>query len=357
MRQPRLLLLPGLVLCLIFLGVLSAPAQVNVVTQHNDPARTGQNLSETTLMPSNVNASQFGLLFRNAVDNQVYAQPLVVSAVNIGGGIHNVVYVATTSNSVYAFDGDTGTQYWHVNLGTPISNNDYGAGCVDINGNAGIIGTPAIDPASGTLYVVNSLNSAGAFSFMLHALDITTGGDRTGSPVQISNAGFTPLTQNQRAALTLANGNLLIPFSSHCDMGTYHGFLFSYDPSTLAKVAVFNASPSGSGNSLWMSGQGPAVDAAGNIYFGTSNGTWDGVSNFSESFLKLNSNLTLADWMTPANHANLDGGDADIDTSGPLLIPPGNRLVMVGKTATGYVINAGNLGHLGDASEIGRAHV
>jgi len=303
-------------------------------------------------MPSNVNASQFGLLFRNAVDNQVYAQPLVVSAVNIGGGIHNVVYVATTSNSVYAFDGDTGTQYWHVNLGTPISNDDYGAGCVDINGNAGIIGTPVIDPASRTLYVVNSLNSTGAFSFMLHALDITTGADRTGSPVQISNAGFTPVTQNQRAGLALANGNLLIPFSSHCDMGTYHGFLFSYDPSTLAKVAVFNASPSGSGNSLWMSGQGPAVDAAGNIYFGTSNGTWDGVSNFSESFLKLNSNLTLADWFTPANHANLDGGDADIDTSGPLLIPPGNRLVMVGKTATGYVINAGNLGHLGDASAV-----
>jgi hypothetical protein len=352
MIRPRHLLLPGLLLCLIFSAALSAPAQVSVVTQHNDLARTGQNLSETTLTPSNVNVNQFGLLFRSTVDNQVYAQPLVVSAVNIGGGTHNVVYVATTSNSVYAFDGDTGTQYWHVSLGTPISNTDYGAGCVDINGNAGIIGTPVIDPASGTLYVVNSLNKAGVFSFMLHALDITTGADRTGSPVQISNAGFAPLTQNQRAGLALANGNLLIPFSSHCDMGTYHGFLFSYDPSTLAKVAVFNASPTGSGDSLWMSGQGPAVDVAGNIYFGTSNGTWDGVSNFSESFIKLNPGLTLADWFTPANHANLDGGDADIDTSGPLLIPPGNRLIMVGKTATGYVINAGNLGHLGDASAV-----
>src|SRR5258708_13053610 len=131
MRQPRLLLLPGLVLCLIFLGVLSAPAQVNVVTQHNDPARTGQNLSETTLMPSNVNASQFGLLFRNAVDNQVYAQPLVVSAVNIGGGIHNVVYVATTSNSVYAFDGATATQYCHVTIRTPLSTTHSAAGSLD----------------------------------------------------------------------------------------------------------------------------------------------------------------------------------------------------------------------------------
>jgi hypothetical protein len=347
------LLVPSLaVLFLIFPAAQRSLGQVNVVTQHNDLARTGQNPSETTLTPSNVNVNQFGLLFRNTVDNQVYAQPLVVSAVNIGGGTHNVVYVATTSNSVYAFDGDTGTQYWHVNLGTPISNGDYGAGCVDINGSAGIIGTPVIDSVSGTLYVVNSLNNAGAFSFMLHALDITTGADRTGSPVQITNAGFTALTQNQRAGLALANGKVLIPFSSHCDMGNYHGFLFSYDPSTLAKVAVFNASPTGNGNSLWMSGQGPAVDASGNIYFGTSNGTWDGVSNFSESFLKLSPNLTLEDWFTPANHANLDGGDADIDTSGPLLIPPGNRLTMVGKSAVGYVINSANLSHLGDASAV-----
>jgi outer membrane protein assembly factor BamB len=348
----RLLLPSAVILFPIFPAAQRALGQVNIVTQHNDLARTGQNLSETTLTPSNVNVNQFGLLFKNTVDNQVYAQPLFVSAVNIGGGTHNLVYVATTSNSVYAFDADTGTQYWHVNLGTPIANTDYGSGCVDINGNAGIIGTPLIDPVSETLYVVNSLNNAGAFSFMLHALDITTGADKTGSPVQITNAGFNPLTQNQRAGLALANGSLLVPFSSHCDMGNYHGFLFSYDPSTLAKVAVFNASPTGNGNSLWMSGQGPAVDASGNIYFGTSNGTWDGVSNFSESFLKLSPSLTLEDWFTAANHANLDGGDADLDTSGPLLIPPGNRLVMVGKSATGYVVNSGNLGHLGDASAV-----
>jgi Malectin domain/Fibronectin type III domain/PQQ enzyme repeat len=346
------LLLPSVAVLYLTFSAAETRAQVEVVTQHNDLARSGQNLNETILTPSNVNTNEFGLLFRNDVDNQVYAQPLFVSGVSIGGGSHNVVYVATTSNSVYAFDGDTGTQYWHVNLGTPISNNDYGAGCVDINGDAGIIGTPVIDPASRTLYVVISLKAAGVFSFMLHALDISTGADRTGSPVQITNAGFTPLTQNQRAGLALANGTLLIPFSSHCDMGTYHGFLFSYDPSTLAKVAVFNTSPTGNGNSLWMSGQGPAVDASGNIYFGTSNGTWDGVSNFSESFIKLHPNLALADWFTPANHTNLDGGDADINTSGPLLVPPGNRLIMIGKSAKGYVINSGNLGHLGDASAV-----
>src|ERR1700746_1288236 len=138
----RLKLLPssGLVFSLVVLAVVSAVGQVNVVTQHNDLARTGQNLSETTLTPSNVNVNQFGLLFRSTVDNQVYAQPLVVSSVSIGGGTHNVVYVATTSNTVYAFDADTGTQYWSKNLGAPISNANYGTGCVDINGKAGLSG-------------------------------------------------------------------------------------------------------------------------------------------------------------------------------------------------------------------------
>jgi len=337
---------------MLLMAVVSTFAQVNVTTQHNDLARTGQNLNETVLTPSNVNVNQFGLLFKAPVDNQVYAQPLYLANVSIGGGTHNVVYIATTSNSVYAFDADTGTQYWHTNLGTPIANTDYGAGCVDINGNAGIVGTPVIDPAAGTLYVVNSLHSGGTFSFMLHALSTTTGADKAGSPVQITNSAFAPLLQNQRAALALSNGNVLVPFSSHCDMGSYHGFLFSFNASTLAQVAVFNTSPTGGGNSLWMSGQGPAVDSANNIYFGTSNGTWDGVSNFSESFIKLNPNLTLADWFTAANHANLDGGDSDLDTSGPLLIPPGNRLIMVGKSATGYLVNSANLGHLGDATAV-----
>src|SRR5581483_8709314 len=163
---------------MLLMAVVSTFAQVNVTTQHNDLARTGQNLNETVLTPSNVNVNQFGLLFKAPVDNQVYAQPLYLANVSIGGGTHNVVYIATTSNSVYAFDADTGTQYWHTNLGTPIANTDYGAGCVDINGNAGIVGTPVIDPAAGTLYVVNSLNNGGAFSFMLHALDITTGADK-----------------------------------------------------------------------------------------------------------------------------------------------------------------------------------
>jgi hypothetical protein len=349
--RPKILSWVSFISMALLIG-MSGQAQVSVLTQHNDLGRTGQNLNETTLTTANVNVNQFGLLFRASVDNQVYAQPLVVPNVSIGGGVHNVVYVATTSNSVYALDADTGTQYWHVNLGTPISNANYGTGCVDINGNAGIVGTPAIDSSAGTIYVVNSLNSSGTFSFMLHALSLTTGADKAGSPVQITNSGFTATAQNQRAALALTGGNILVPFSSHCDMGTYHGFLFSYNASTLAKGPVFNTSPTGNGDSLWMSGQGPVVDSSGNIYFGTSNGTWDGTSNFSESFIKLNSSLALTDWFTAANHANLDSGDLDLDTSGPLLIPPGGRLFMVGKSNTGYVINTANLGHLGDASAV-----
>src|SRR5258708_15093546 len=182
---------------LILLSGITALAQVNVVTQHNDLGRTGQNLSETALTPSNVNVNQFGLLFKVAVDNQVYAQPLVVANVSIAGGTHNVAYVATTSNSVYALDADNGTQYWHVNLGTPISNANYGTGCVDINGNAGIVGTPVIDSAAGTLYVVNSLNNGGAFSFMLHALNIATGADKKGDPVAVTKPRFHALAQKQ----------------------------------------------------------------------------------------------------------------------------------------------------------------
>ena len=337
---------------LLFVAALPSLAQVSATMQHNDLNRSGDNLSETILTKTNVNVNTFGLLFRLTVDNQVYAQPLVVANESIAGGTHNVVYVATTSNSVYAFDADTGTQYWHVSLGTPISNVDYGRRCVDINGDAGIVGTPVIDTTNHTIYVSNSLKKAGAFSFMLHALSLSTGAENPGSPVQITTSGFSALAQNQRAALLLANGNLYVPFSSHCDLGTYHGYLFSYNPTSLGLNGVFNTSPTGNGDSLWMSGQGPSVDSSGNIYFGTSNGTWDGVSNFSESFIKLSSSLALLDWFTAANHATLDGSDLDLDTSGPLLIPGTNRLFMVGKSKTGYVIDSTNLGHLGDATAI-----
>jgi len=353
MRKHSLALYVLSLALLVLLLNLPTLAQVSVTTQHNDLNRAGDNLSETVLTKSNVNSTSFGLLYKISVDNQVYAQPLVVSGLNIGGDTHNVVYVATTNNSVYAFDADSGAQYWHVNLGTPISNANYSTDCPDINGNAGIIGSPVIDIANNTIYVVNSLNNpSGTYSFQLHSLSLTTGADNSGSPVQITASGFVATAQNQRAGLLLANGDLYVPFSSHCDLGTYHGYLISYNPTTLAQNAVFNTSPSGNGDSLWESGQAPTVDGSGNIYFGTSNGSWDGVSNFSESFIKLSPTLALEDWFTAANHASLDSDDQDLDTSGPLLIPGSTRLFMVGKSGTGYVINSADLGHLGDASAV-----
>ena len=335
----------------LLLGVSPSLAQVNVTTQHNDNNRSGDNLNETILTKANVNATTFGRLAKIPLDNQVYTQPLVVSGVSISGGTHNVVYVATTNSTVYALDADTGRKYWSRNLGPTLTNADLGL-CTDINGEMGIIGTPVIDVATNTIYVVNFFNSSGAYSFQLHALNLATGADNSGSPVQIMTSGFVPAAQNQRAALTLASGNLYIPFGSHCDSGAYHGYLFSYNPATLALNGVFNTSPGGNGDSLWMSGQGPAVDASGNIYFGTSNGTWDGTQDFSESFIKLSPMLQREDWFTPANHSFLDANDEDLDTSGPLLIPGSASLFMVGKTGTGYVINSGSMGNLGDANAL-----
>ena len=221
----------GGVLC--FLGAFhgaQCQARVSVLTQHNNRQRTGANLKETILTPANVNVKRFGMLFKRVVDDQVYGQPLVVTDVKIGGGTHDVVYITTVKNSVYAFDAndaDAAAPFWHVNFGTPANVNDWNFGCTDINGNMGIVGTPVINEASGTLYVVALTRIKDAFVQRLHALDISTGVDLPGSPVTISAPAFNPLMQNQRPALLLANRQVYIGYSSHCDKGPYHGFLIS----------------------------------------------------------------------------------------------------------------------------------
>ncbi len=338
---------------LAIMGLTAAvAAQVNVLTQHNDNARTGANLNESILMPSNITVGQFGMLFKKTVDDQVYAQPLYVSNVSIASGIHNVVYVATVSNSVYAFDADSGAQLWHVNFGTPQNINDGGWSCTDVTGNMGIIGTPVIDANSQTLYVVARTNEGGSFFQRLHALDITTGADKPGSPVEVTTSGFSELMQNQRPALLLANGIVYVGEGSHCDVGPYKGYVFGFNATTLAQVGVFNPEPGSDGASLWQTGQGPAADASGNVYFITSNGTWDGVSNFSDSFIKLTPNLALADWFTPSDHATLSGGDTDINAAGASLIPGTNLVVGGGKQGKMYVLNTANMGHLGSSNAL-----
>ena len=339
----------------VLLLVLPAFAQVNVLTQHNDNARTGTNLNETILTPSNVNVNQFGMLFKRVVDDQVYGQPLVVTNVNIAGGTHNVVYVTTVHNSVYAFDADNVSAtapYWHVNLGTPVPAAGH-FGCTDMTGNMSIVGTPVIDANTNTLYVVSLTPSGTSFVQHLHALDISTGAEKFGGPVQITASEFNALNQNQRPALLLANGNVYIGYSSHCDQNTYHGFLIGYSASTLQQIGVFNSSPntSGKGDSIWHSGTGPAVDANGNIYVITGNGTWDGVSRFSETFVKLSPSLHMIDWFTPHDHATLDSADADVNSGGPMLLPGTNLLIGGGKGAKLYVIDTNNFGHLGNSTD------
>ena len=332
-------------------------AQVDVLTQHNDNARTGVNLREALLTPSNVNENQFGMLFKRVVDDQLYTQPLVATSVQVNGGTRDLVYVTTVNNSVYAFDandGEASLPIWHVNFGAPANLHSTNFGCLDINGQMGIIGTPVIDKARGVLYVV-ALTRAGplnepltGFTQRLHALDLATGADMPESPVAITAEGFNALMENQRPALMLANGMVYVGYASHCDKEPYHGFLFAYDAKTLKQVSVLNTSPTGSEASIWQSGQGPAADEEGNVYVVTGNGSWDGVNNFSESFLKLNPQLKLLDWFTPTNHVVLDKRDEDLDSSGATLIPGTHLVLGGGKEGVLYTLDTRNLGHLGD---------
>jgi hypothetical protein len=347
---------------LIFLSLLviagsQLEAQVDMLTQHNDNFRTGVNLQETVLSPANVNKAHFGMLFKREVDDQLYTQPLVVTGVTVGGGKRDLVYVTTVNNSVYSFDANdaaASAPVWHVNFGTPANVNSTNFGCLDINGQMGIVGTPVIDKERGVLYVV-ALTRVGkrtgpgtGFTQKLHELDLATGADLPESPVTIQAEDFDPLMQNQRPALALANGMVYVGYASHCDKDPYHGFLFAYGAKQLRQVSVLNTSPTGAEASIWQSGQGPAVDAQGNVYVVTGNGSWDGKQNFSESFLKLAPDLHLLDWFTPTDHFMLDKDDLDLNSSGATLIPGKNLVLGGGKSGVLYVLDTKDLGHLGD---------
>ena len=339
-------------ICLAFLAFpVAAPAQVDVLAHHNNRERTGVNLQETVLTPANVNTKQFGMLFKRVVDDQLYSQPLVVSNLKIAGGWHEVVYVTTVNNSVYAFDANDASAtapLWHVNFGTPAGVHDADFTCTDINGNMGIVGTPVINAEKTALYVVALTKAGGQFSQRLHALDLATGADLPNSPATITAPDFDPIWQNQRPGLFLSGGNVFIGYASHCDNGPYHGFLLGYNAASLKQVGVFNTSPGGEEASIWQSGQPPAVDDNGNIYFITGNGSWNGTTQFSESFIKLDPHMHLVDWFTPTNHFQLDKDDNDLNSSGAVLIPGTHLVIGGGKEGVLYVINTNHFGHLGD---------
>jgi hypothetical protein len=366
-----------------------------VLTYHNNLSRDGANQKEYALTPSNVTPSTFGKLFSCPVDGALYAQPLWVPKVNIGGGTHNVILVATMRDSVYVFDADASPckAYWSKQLipagETWGSFNDLGSS--DIFPDIGILGTPVIDPLTKAVYLVTKTKttSSGAYQQRLHALNLADGSERTNSPVAINSTitlpgtcqggttvAFNPLRENQRPGLALVNGTVYIAWASHGDQDhpeidpadQYHGWVISYNASTLARINAWNSSPNKLGSTttwtcrggIWMSGGAPAADSSNDIYVMTGNGVFDantGGSNYGESYVKLTSSLGVADYFTPLDQSSLSAGDQDVgsggtailidQTSGPFL----HLMVGAGKSGVFYVLNRDNMGHYNPASD------
>jgi Ricin-type beta-trefoil lectin domain-like len=358
----------------------AAPANTAVTTYHNDNLRTGQNPNESILTTSNVNSSQFGKRVTYSVDGQVYTQPLFVPNVTINGATHNVVYIATENDSVYAFDADQTSAVaplWKTSfLGsnvTPVPAGDlFPSGeNHDIDPIIGITGTPAIDSGSNILYVVAMTKESGKYVQRLHALDITTGSEKAGSPIPIQasvngtgydNSGgkisFNSKTENQRPALLLVNGVVYISWSSFGDNGPYHGWLigYSYTNSALHQVSAYNDSANGNEGGIWMSGSGPAADSSGNIYLLTGNGSFDlntGGPDSGDTFLKMSAQngLSVSDSFTPFNQSCFAAADTDLGSGGGLLLPDQTNtshphlIIGAGKEGRIYVVNRDSMGH------------
>ena len=348
-------------------------AQINVLTNRYDPARTGANLAETTLTTANVDATRFGKLYSYPVDGGIYAQPLYVAGVAINGTRHNVLYVATMNDTLYAFDADSPspTPLWTAAFANPPSSTPVpiidivGVNNRNIVGNVGIQSTPVIDPATNTLYLVARTKESGAYVQRLHAIDITNGHARAGSPATIaasvpgtamdSTVGpngrvvtFDPKMHVQRAGLALSHGVVLIGWAAHEDITPSHGWIMGYDAATLAQVASIAITPDDMLGGVWQGGRAPTIDAAGNAYFTTGNGDWNGTTNFGESLLKFGvstTGLTLLDYFTPSNEQNLTIDDDDLSGSGFTLLPGTHLMIGGGKEGVLYLVNADNLGH------------
>jgi hypothetical protein len=346
----------------------------------NDLKRTGANVSETILTPANVTAATFGRLSCKAVDGEIYAQILYVPGVDFGAkGKHNVIVVATMRNHIYVIDADDGnTVLWDKAYGMPVgpasalATEGTLATCapyLDISQWVGILSTPAIDPATGTIYFVARTSAGGTHVQKLYAESLIDGSDRPGSPVTITATyqgtgdqisgikdpamngtfRFDPKRHNQRVALTLHDGLVYIAWSAFCDFGPYHGWLIGYDAKTLAQSVVYNTSPNGRFAGIWMSGSGPAIDDDGTMYLATGNGTADlnGGLNHGQSLLKLRrqgNTMQVVDWFIPFGYDYLEASDRDLGSAGVVLVPGTNLLLGGGKEGKLYVANKNDLG-------------
>ncbi len=336
-------------------------AQAAVLTYHNDDARDGAYLEEVTLTPSNVNSSQFGKLASYPVDGQIYGQPLYLPQISIAGGRHNVVYVATQNESVYAFDADAkGTQtktFWHVTLGVPVTKNDYSG----VSPVVGILSTPVIDSTTNTIYVFAESSSGPLFA--LHALDVATGKEKFGGPVELtgtvsgtgldSSGGKITLEpecyQRMGLALNPVSNAIYIPFGS-CN----HGWVLAYDKTTLKQIAIFNDTPDGAGGGLWASGGAPAIDdKTGDLYL--MSGVDAGDQNYTpllynDSFLRLDpNNLSVLDYFAPNSNSLLAQNDGDLGSGANILMPDNNsgtphEVIGGGKDGNIFVVNRDKMG-------------
>ena len=344
----------------------AAAAGAAVTTYRNDNGRTGQYPNETVLNTSSVNVSQFGKRVSYPVDGQLYAQPLYVPNLTIGGSAHNVVFAATENDTVYAFDADAtsaGAPLWKTSLlpsgatAVPYAN----VNCADLTPVIGITGTPVIDPSTDTMYVVTYDDEGGNPVYRLHALNILTGQDisppiviqasapGTGAGSSGGTVSFNAGLNRQRAGLVLANGKVYVAFSSFCDVGNYHGWILSYtyNGSSFQQVNAYDVDPNGIQGGIWGGDAGLDADSSGNLYYVSGNGTFDantGGSDYGDSFVRLNAALQVQDYFTPFNQSCLSAGDQDLGSGGPLLIPGANALTGAGKEGRPYVVSTTNMG-------------
>jgi hypothetical protein len=353
-----------------------------VLTYHNDIQRTGQNLTETTLTLSNVNSTSFGKIGFLTVDGLVDAEPLYVSNLMVAGSPHNVVFVVTEHDSAYAFDADTFAQLWKVTvLGTNETTSDS-RGCGQVTPEIGITSTPVIDlnaGTHGTIYLVAMSKNGSNYFQRLHALDITTGGEESGSPTTIQgtfpNQGghttFDPQQYKERVGLLLMNGVIYTGWASHCDIGPYTGWVMGYSQSTLQQLSVVNITPNGSDSAIWMAGAGLAADTSNNIYFLVGNGTFDdtldvngnpNMGDYGNGFIKLSTvgnTLTVADYFDMHDTDAESGGDIDLGSGGAMVLPDvqdnqantWHLAVGAGKDGRMYVVNRDQMGKFNTSND------
>jgi hypothetical protein len=357
------------------------PATTDVLTYHNDIARTGQNLTETTLTTANVNSTTFGKLGFYSTDGLVDAEPLYVSKVAVpNNGTHNVLIIATEHDSLYAFDADSGATIWHISTLKTGETTSDDRGCSQITPEIGVTSTPVIDRTqgpNGVIYVVAmSKDGSGNYHQRLHALDLALGTELFGGPVDVqatypgtgdnsngTNVVFDAGQYAERAALLLLNGVIYTGWTSHCDIRPYTGWIMGYSESTLAQTSVLNVTPNGNQGSIWMSGAGLAADSSGNIYFLDANGDFDTTLNasgfpadgdYGNAFMKLSTSagLAVADYFEMDNGLSESSSDTDLGSGGTIVLPDltdgsGNTVhlaVGAGKDSNLYLVNRDSMG-------------